>query len=208
MPRIVALLVVPRPARDALGAKLLDPIVPHAFLYADKVRVGRELQNDIGRDVLSGPPWNVVDDGRAELHRLLNVNDDALLRCLAVVRIDQQGAVHAGCEAFLRREDSLCGRVAASVANDGDSVLEAALGVSDEGEVFLPGEQVALSCSPTDDECLHAIRNLMLHVLVEGFQIDVSILRVGRLDRRHQPHCAQLCHLRPHCGAIAISGHA
>mmetsp|Transcript_36238 Transcript_36238/g.84302 ORF Transcript_36238/g.84302 Transcript_36238/m.84302 type:complete len:204 (+) Transcript_36238:564-1175(+) len=166
----------------------------------------RHLHDNLGLDVLASPPRHVVDNARAILQAGFQVHDDASRRGFAIVRIDQQGTVHAYGKPFLRGIDGLSGVVASRVADNGNLATKFGLGMCDQSQVLLPGEEMALAGCAADDQGLHPVDNLVLDVPVKGCQVDVTVLAVGRLDRRHEVQLADSLHRRRRHGPGLLEG--
>mmetsp|Transcript_132124 Transcript_132124/g.263665 ORF Transcript_132124/g.263665 Transcript_132124/m.263665 type:complete len:232 (+) Transcript_132124:521-1216(+) len=197
----VALFVITGPTSNAFVAQLLDAIVAFALLDARKMLVLGKLHNDLWADILSSSTRHIVNDARPIFQTRLNVHDNPASRSLSIIGIDEQRAVHAHCEAFLRGIHHFGGGIAPRVSYDCNAAFEFSHTVSNECKVFFPGEQVPLTSRAANDECLNTICNLMFNKLVPGLIVNISILSVWCFDSRHESkfpngqRCRGRCHL-------------
>merc|ERR1719265_601790 len=189
---IVHIIVVSRPHLDTSISIRFDAVRAHALLHTAEVRVGGKLEHDRWMNVLAGSGRNVVDDSRAKLHACKNVSLDTLSVGLAVVRIDSKGGIHANREAVLGAADGFTSAVAACVTDDGTAIAKLVLGVSNEHDVLSPAEKVPLTCSATNDETFNTVGQLVLNMLVKGWQVNCTIILIRGLDCSHQSELLNL----------------
>lgn len=69
-----------------------------------------------------------------------------------------------------------------SVPDDQDVVPEHFGRVRNQHHVLVPAHQLALAGRAADDEPVHAVLDLVLHYPIEGVQVELAVLPVGRLD--------------------------
>ena len=103
VPPRVRLVVVPAPAQHAVLIVALDATVAGALLDAQKVKVLRQREHDVGGDVLACAPRHVVHNRRALVQHRLQVAQEPCCRGLAIVWVDLQRRVHADRKALRAR---------------------------------------------------------------------------------------------------------
>mmetsp|Transcript_3146 Transcript_3146/g.9307 ORF Transcript_3146/g.9307 Transcript_3146/m.9307 type:complete len:343 (+) Transcript_3146:48-1076(+) len=178
----VRLVVVSAPHRDAVLHVPIDPVVPGAFLDAQKAGMRVDLVDNLLGNVLARPARHVVNHRRSLLEHRFEVLPEPGCGCLAVVGVDVERGVHPHPKALLRGVDCLPGRIRPCVPDDLDPASKLVHGVCNEHNMLVPGHQMPLPRGATDDDTLDPVGNLVGDVLVVGVQVKLPVGKIRRLQ--------------------------